>query len=1000
MTSLSFLPFIEQHARLIDIATALPDAALVVERFSGREAVSETFRFTIDCLSTHAYFPLDALISEEITVRLQLADGTRRVWHGHVTQAVQLGGDGGLARYRLIVEPWLALLDHRRNCCLLQDVDALGAVGAVFAAYLQADWRADVTQPLRTHSRLTQYHETDLAFVRRILAAEGLSFRFEHDQAATAGDATAHARHRLVIFDRNAARPVCAQPEIRFHRADAPERSDTIQVLQDARTVQSNKVSLSGWDYKQLSAPAADVTSANGQFDLPVMEVYEGAAAYPFTSVDTAHQHADRQLAAFEARTRRVDGQGRVRSLADGVSFRLLQHDRHIDDEGQFSVLSVEHHAANNLGAGMARLLGTTDVENGTYRNRFSAQPASAPIVPLPLPKPVAQPQNARVVGHAGAPLSTERDHRIKVQFHWQRGEAPNPGGLVLGAPSGGSEHSERGGPPERRAAPSTGAAPSGGSERSERGGPPERRAAPSTGAAPSGGSELSERGGHTNAPGDERSGTWVRVAEWLAGANWGSHFLPRIGTDVLVDFIDGDIDRPVIVSQLFTGEDLPPFSAGVEATANHPGVISGWMSHNHGTGFNQWLVDDAPGQLRTRLATSATDAQLGLGHLIHHAPLSATRGPWRGSGFELRTDGWLAVRAGEGLLLSASSRSNAISTQMDVSEALAQLRAAERTAQTLSDAAGRQGAQALAGNDTQTRFIGSIDPAREGKYTADVSGQPTRKAQPGSRSLGDPVERFADPVILAEAPDDIGLSSPASTVVFAGDHLHATVQQDWHLAAAHTLATTVGHAASWFSHTGGIKCIAAAGPHSLQAHTDALDILADKAITLTSSNDEIRILAKDRIVLTAGQSSVTLSGGDITFACPGKFSVKGGGNAFLGPGKAPASFEGLPIGTVQEIPHWIEIERKYSDGDAVQGAAVKVTFGDGTIRTANLDSKGFARIEGTPAGIAEIEIGEDIRSWAPDNLAEPKLNPAYGKRLTKEQAARLYDLFVRETSR
>ncbi|MBT0964264.1 type VI secretion system Vgr family protein, partial [Denitromonas iodatirespirans] len=379
---------------------------------------------------------------------------------------------------------------------------------------------------------------------------------------------------------------------------------------------------------------------------------------------------------------------------------------------------------------------------------------------------------------------------------------------------------------------------------------------------------------------------TWVRVAEWLAGPNWGSHFLPRIGTDVLVDFIGGDIDRPVIVSQLFTGEDLPPFSAGVDSNANHPGVLSGWTSHNHDSGFNQWLADDAPGQLRTRLASSATNAQLGLGHLIHHAPLSATRGPWRGSGFELRTDAWLAVRAGEGLLLSASVRSNAISTQMDASEALAQLRAAERTAKTLSDAAGRQGAQALAGNGAQTRFIDTIDPAKEGKYTADVGGQPARKAQPGSRSLGEPVERFADPVILAEAPDDIGLTSPASTVFFAAEHLHATVQHDWHLAAAHTLGTTVGQAASWFSHAGGIKSIAAAGRHTLQAHTDALDILADKAATFTSSNTEIRILAKRQIVLKAGQSSVTLSGADITFACPGKFSVKGGGNAFEGPGR------------------------------------------------------------------------------------------------------------------
>jgi type VI secretion system secreted protein VgrG len=53
------------------------------------------------------------------------------------------------------------------------------------------------------------------------------------------------------------------------------------------------------------------------------------------------------------------------------------------------------------------------------------------------------------------------------------------------------------------------------------------------------------------NAPGNEASGTWVRVAEALAGPNWGGQFIPRIGTEVLVDFIDGDMDCPIIVGQL-----------------------------------------------------------------------------------------------------------------------------------------------------------------------------------------------------------------------------------------------------------------------------------------------------------------------------------------------------------------------------------------------------------------------------------------------------------------
>ena len=100
-----FTPHLAQHARLIQITTALPEAALVVERFSGREAVSELFRFEVDCLSGNAHFELEPLLGEEVTLRLQQADGRLRHWHGYVTEAMDLGADGGLARYRLVIEP-------------------------------------------------------------------------------------------------------------------------------------------------------------------------------------------------------------------------------------------------------------------------------------------------------------------------------------------------------------------------------------------------------------------------------------------------------------------------------------------------------------------------------------------------------------------------------------------------------------------------------------------------------------------------------------------------------------------------------------------------------------------------------------------------------------------------------------------------------------------------------------------------------------------------------
>jgi type VI secretion system secreted protein VgrG len=83
------------------------------------------------------------------------------------------------------------------------------------------------------------------------------------------------------------------------------------------------------------------------------------------------------------------------------------------------------------------------------------------------------------------------------------------------------------------------------------------------------------------------------------------------------------------------------------------------------------------------------------------------------------------------------------------------------------------------------------------------------------------------------------------------------------------------------------------------------MEILADDSVTITSSNDEIHISAKDTIVLKAGQSSVILKGGDITFACPGTFSVKGAGNAFEGPGSGSATLSSLPVGHAgrQEAP-------------------------------------------------------------------------------------------------
>ncbi|MGC4241889.1 MAG: contractile injection system protein, VgrG/Pvc8 family, partial [Herbaspirillum sp.] len=110
-----------QHARLIRLDSAQEaglSESLVVECFHGQESVNDNFQFDIDALSVSTDLDLKQFIGTELTLRLLQADGSRRAWHGYCTQASWLGADGGLARYRLRLESFLAFLDRRRDSFL------------------------------------------------------------------------------------------------------------------------------------------------------------------------------------------------------------------------------------------------------------------------------------------------------------------------------------------------------------------------------------------------------------------------------------------------------------------------------------------------------------------------------------------------------------------------------------------------------------------------------------------------------------------------------------------------------------------------------------------------------------------------------------------------------------------------------------------------------------------------------------------------------------------
>ncbi len=905
---LDFARLLDQRHRLMQLHTALPALSLIPERMVFREAVSQPFELQLQCLSTSAHLELKTLLGEQISLKLLQSDGAYMPWHGYVFEAAQLGADGGLARYALTMRPWLSALALRRNSRVFHHQTAQQIIEAVLADHQpQANWRFEVSEPLRVRSLCTQYRETDLAFVQRLLAAEGLSYHFEHldGQAASDADAAAHARHVMVITDRLVQRPALGTVRFTSQHATASlgGQRDSITAFMAQRHLAPNAVTLAAWDHKRLFGVSAQDSSTLALGDIPALEVYDGSGAYRYENPEHAQRAASLALAALELDFKRFEGQGSARHFKAGHRFELVDHPLYganssafnysgallashqratQSSHNAFTLLAVEHHCANNLGADLAALLGHSDIEHGTYKNHFHCAPAAAAVVPRHIPQPSAfGVQSATVVGLSDEPVETERDHRVKVRFAWQDASAGAAGENSGDFPA--------------------------------------------------------------NAP-----GTWVRVAAPWAGANWGASLVPRIGSEVAIEFIEGDIDRPVVVGALYNGADAPPFAAGVDSGVNHSGVISGWHTHClDQSGFNQWVMDDATGQLRMRLACSYTAAEVGLGHLIGQNPASAQRGAWRGSGFEAAGQGWGVLRAAQGLLISTSARSStygsAQSTQMDAQEAVAQLKGARDLGQRLSDAVAHSGALALHSHDTGAsvqQLTEQIDPQAQGKLGGSLNGQPAVFDPAGNRDGSTPVHQFAQPVAVLDTPSTLAMASDGPIAQFAGEHLSHVAQGDVQVSAAHTASQVSGQTTSLYTHAGGLQIKAANGPVSLRAHTDTLQLLASKDIQILSVNSEITVSAQSKIELIGADSGVTLEGGNITFTTPGTWNAKGSMKALTGGASGAAPRPALPDSRVKLFDQAFVLKNQKT-GEPLVNYPYRIKRTDGSWETGVTDDKG-----------------------------------------------------------
>ncbi|WP_336936585.1 type VI secretion system Vgr family protein, partial [Acinetobacter beijerinckii] len=318
--------------------------------------------------------------------------------------------------------------------------------------------------------------------------------------------------------------------------------------------------------------------------------------------------------------------------------------------------------------------------------------------------------------------------------------------------------------------------------------------------------------------------------------------------------------------------------------------------------------------QISAQLQSSHAASQLNLGKLSH--PKDQAESEDRGEGFELRTDQWGAVRAGEGLLLSTHKQDQAKGEHLDAQPAKQQLEGNQSNAKALSEVAKNQ----------QTDEIESIEQLKA--FAEEIEAD---------------IAKFNKAMLLLSSSNGIGLSTNEDIHLSADGQINQFAGDSINLSTQKNLITHAQNRISLFAAQNGIKQVAAKGKFEAHAQSDGMDLLAKQGIQIISTEDRIEISSPKEIVITAGGSQIKLNGSGVFPTTGGKFEVKAGQHLFMGGASVSPNLPALPA--LNLLPKELELKYVYDDLKPVIQAPYKLIFSDGTSQEGILDANGYAKV-------------------------------------------------------
>lgn len=800
---------------------------VLIQRIEGRHWINEGLHAELLCLSTHPYIALKQFIGCQVAVDQVTDQGELFRTTGIITAAKQGHSDGALSVYQLTLEDATSLWHKRRNSrvFLNKSVKEISEIlftewqkrSGLFARSLSLDL-SGLNREYDVRPLVIQSNESDYDFLTRLWRSEGINWLIdEKELIIPISDQTIQAQVLRLVNGQQYFQAL-KRRSIRFHRSHATEQFDTITSLIAERQLVPNSVALQRWQATDLEQEQnqqlvnIQQSSVQDHTSLSLEDVWNISSAWTSdlkredqaTSSSPAQlDQLSQQLSHYHAmQSKYFKASSSVRDAQVGYWFELHDHpeiDQHPHNEREFLILGKHFYNQNNLPKDL--LLQLDQLMQSSHWKVLDDERQGNELYLI------------------------RRDIPVIPKYHpLQHRPMAYPQRAKVVGPEGETIYVDEWGRVKVRFLFTR--------------------------------SEDHQHDGGAGANDNDTDSAWVDVLTPWAGKGYGARFQPRIGEIVVIDFFEGDIDRPFIVGRIHEAERYQTMfdkKGQLPFTKKLSGIRSQEVD---GEGFNQIRFDDTTGQISAQLQSSHGASQLNLGNLSHPKEDEASDG--RGEGFELRTDRWGALRAGAGLLLSTYKQENANANHLNTSPAKSQLESNLNHSKALSEIAKNQQTDPLERLDHLKKFLDQIEQQDQSK-----------------------AETFKQALMLLCAPNSIALSTNEDLYLSADQQINHSAADNINFSTQKSLIAHAQDKISLFAAQQGLKAVAAKGKVELQAQDDAIETIARQKIKIISTEDRIEIISPKEIVLTAGGSQLKINGQGVFGVTGGKFECKAGQHIF-----------------------------------------------------------------------------------------------------------------------